>query len=81
MRSDALANLAKIHKLKTEPAHRNEFDGLLRSALDRATDAKNPGLTLASRFTLAYDASHAWVWLHCARTATAVKTAIRCSSA
>jgi hypothetical protein len=45
--------------LKAEPAHQKEFDGLLRSALDRATDAKNPGLTLASRFTLAYDASHA----------------------
>ena len=59
MSSDALVNLAKIHKLKTEPANPREFDGLVRSALDRATDAKNPGLTLASRFTLAYDASHA----------------------
>ena len=59
MRSDALANLAKIQKLKTEPANPREFDGLVRSALDRAADAKNPGLTLVSRFTLAYDASHA----------------------
>lgn len=59
MLSDALANLAKIHKLKSEPANPREFDGLVRSALDRATDANNPGLTLASRFTLAYDASHA----------------------
>jgi hypothetical protein len=35
-----------------------EFDGLVRSALERATDAKNSSLALASRFTLAYDASH-----------------------
>jgi uncharacterized protein (DUF1778 family) len=54
-----LVNLAKIHKLKTEPANPREFDGLVGSALDRATDAKNPGLTLASRFTLAYDVFHA----------------------
>lgn len=54
-----MANLVKIRKLKVEPSSLREFDGLLRSALERATDAQNPGLTLASRFTLAYDASHA----------------------
>lgn len=54
-----MANLVKIRKLKVEPSSLREFDGLVRSALERATDAKNPSLTLASRFTLAYDASHA----------------------
>ena len=59
MTSDALANLVKIRKLKAEASSLREFDGLVRSALERATDARNPSLTLASRFTLAYDASHA----------------------
>jgi hypothetical protein len=54
-----LANLAQIRKLKAEPSSPREFDGLLRSAVERATDARNTGLSLASRFTLAYDASHA----------------------
>lgn len=58
MTSDALANLLKIRKLKAEPSSPREFDGLVRSALERATDAKNASLSLASRFTLAYDASH-----------------------
>ncbi|MEB0014579.1 hypothetical protein QN416_23575 [Glaciimonas sp. Cout2] len=59
MTSDALANLVKIRKLKVEASSLREFDGLVRSALERATDAQNSSLTLASRFTLAYDASHA----------------------
>ncbi|WP_426175153.1 hypothetical protein [Massilia sp. TWR1-2-2] len=54
-----MANLAQIRKLKAEPSSPREFDGLLRSAVERATDAHNAGLSLASRFTLAYDASHA----------------------
>lgn len=54
-----MENLVKIRKLKAEPSSLREFDGLVRSALERATDAQNPSLTLASRFTLAYDASHA----------------------
>lgn len=54
-----MANLAQIRKLKAEPSSPREFDGLLRSAVERATDARNAGLSLASRFTLAYDASHA----------------------
>lgn len=52
-------NLANIRKLKAEPSSLREFDGLVRSALDRALEAQNAGLSLASRFTLAYDASHA----------------------
>lgn len=59
MTQDALANLARIRKLKAEPSSLREFDGLLRSALERAIDAENASLSLASRFTLAYDASHA----------------------
>lgn len=54
-----MANLVKIRKLKAEPSSLREFDGLVRSALERATDAQNSSLSLASRFTLAYDASHA----------------------
>jgi hypothetical protein len=54
-----LENLLKIRKLKAEPTSFREFDGLVRSALERALDAENAGLSLASRFTLAYDASHA----------------------
>jgi hypothetical protein len=59
MTSDELSNLAKIRKLKVEKSSLREFDGLLRSARERATDAHNVTLSLASRFTLAYDASHA----------------------
>ncbi len=59
MTSSALANLANIRKLKAEPSSLREFEGLLRSAMDRAQDAQNVSLSLASRFTLAYDASHA----------------------
>jgi hypothetical protein len=58
MTSSALENLAKIRKLKAEPSSPREFDGLMRSAVERATDACNASLALASRFTLAYDASH-----------------------
>ena len=53
MTSDALENLAKIRKLKAELSSLREFDGLVRSALERSTDAKNSNLTLANRFTLA----------------------------
>lgn len=59
MASDELSNLVKICKLKVEKSSQREFDGLLRSARERSTDASNVALSLASRFTLAYDASHA----------------------
>jgi hypothetical protein len=45
--------------VKQESASQPEFDGLVRSATERALDARNPTLALSSRFTLAYDASHA----------------------
>jgi len=49
-----LSNLTQIRKLKAEPSSLREFDGLLRSALERATDARNQDLSLASRFTLGW---------------------------
>ncbi len=54
-----MSNLVKIRKLKEEKSSQAEFDGLLRSARERSVDANNATLSPASRFTLAYDASHA----------------------
>jgi hypothetical protein len=55
----ALANLARIGKLKVEPAAQKEFDGLVKSGRARLRDACNPGLSIDSRFDLAYNAAHA----------------------
>jgi hypothetical protein len=57
--SAALANLAKIGKLKIEPPDARERAGLLRSATVRLQDAKQANLSLESRFDLAYNAAHA----------------------
>jgi hypothetical protein len=57
--SHQLDNLVKIGQLKTEPGSQSEFDGLLRSAKARLTDAQNETLSVESRFDLAYNASHA----------------------
>ncbi len=54
-----LDNLVRIGQLKAEPPAQAEFDGLLRSGRVRLTDAANPGLSLESRFDLAYNAAHA----------------------
>jgi hypothetical protein len=59
MISQALENLVKTGSLKSEPASQGEFNGLLRSAKARLTDARNAGLAIESRFDLAYNASHA----------------------
>lgn len=59
MTSQNLENLVKTGKLKPEPSDQNEFNGLLRSANARLTDARNAGLAVESRFDLAYNASHA----------------------
>jgi hypothetical protein len=56
--SAALANLAKIGKLKQEPPDARERAGLLRSATVRLQDAKQATLSLESRFDLAYNAAH-----------------------
>ena len=45
--------------LAVEPPDRNEFNGLKRSGLARLHDAANTGLSLESRFDLAYNAAHA----------------------
>ena len=59
MTSQSLENLVKSGNLKAEPASQSEFDGLLRSAKARLTDASNGSLSIESRFDLAYNASHA----------------------
>jgi len=59
MTSAELERLAKIGALKRERASRAEFEGLLRSASARLKDAARADLALASRFDLAYNASHA----------------------
>ena len=57
--SAALANLARIGKLKAEPPDARERAGLLRSATVRLQDALQTTLSLESRFDLAYNAAHA----------------------
>jgi hypothetical protein len=57
--SQKLDNLVKIGQMKAEPGNQSEFDGLLRSAKARLTDARNETLSIESRFDLAYNASHA----------------------
>jgi hypothetical protein len=59
MLSSPLDNLVRIGRLKAEAPAQAEFDGLLRSAMVRLTDARNPALGLESRFDLAYNAAHA----------------------
>ena len=58
--NENLTSLAKIGKLKSEPFSPPEFAGLVRSAKSRLADARNPGLSLESRFDLAYNAAHAY---------------------
>lgn len=53
-----LENLVKINQLNKEPADKNEFDGLVKAAVDRLTDSQVESLSFASRFDLAYSAAH-----------------------
>jgi hypothetical protein len=53
-----LENLVRIRQLNTEPPDKREIEGLVRAAIDRLNDAENEVLTYASRFDLAYGASH-----------------------
>jgi hypothetical protein len=57
--SSNLENLVKTGSLKKELPSQTEFNGLLRSAAARLTDAHNADLSIESRFDLAYNASHA----------------------
>ena len=59
MSSPELENLARIGKLKREPAAEYEIEGLLRSAEERLKDAARTELSYASQFDLAYNAAHA----------------------
>jgi len=59
MSSAELENLVRIGKLKREPPSARELKGLLASARERLADADNKTLAFASRFDLAYNASHA----------------------
>lgn len=45
--------------LTAEPADKDEFGKLRRSALARLKDAANPSISLEGRFDLAYNAAHA----------------------
>ena len=53
MTSPNLDNLVRSANPKAEPASQSEFDGLLRSAKARLTDAMNTSLSIESRFDLA----------------------------
>ena len=59
MANEHLENLATSGNLKAEPATADEVSGLVRSGTARLADAKNGGLSLESRFDLAYNAAHA----------------------
>ena len=54
-----LDNLVRIGQLKTEQASVEEIRGLVRSGTRRLIDATYEGLSLESRFDLAYNAGHA----------------------
>lgn len=54
-----LDNLVAIGQLKKEPGDQREFDGLVHSGRTRLKDAHIEGLSLESRFDLAYNAAHA----------------------
>lgn len=45
--------------LKAEPPDARETEGLIRAGRARLIDARNPTLSIESRFDLAYNASHA----------------------
>jgi|SRR5690554_4285575 len=56
---EALDNLVKIRRLKTEPPDAREFAGMLRAAEIKLGDASIDGLSADSQFSLAYGAAHA----------------------
>lgn len=53
-----LENLVKIKQLNREPPDKNEFEGLVKAAVDRLNDSQVEALSFASRFDLAYSAAH-----------------------
>lgn len=59
MTSPELANLVKVGALAAERPTPGEVENLQRSGEARLEDATNTGLSLDSRFDLAYNAAHA----------------------
>ena len=59
MPSEALANLARIGKIKAEPMNRAEIDRMLAMARKRLEDAAFLQISEEGRFTSAYNAIHA----------------------
>lgn len=59
MTQPELENLVRSGLLINEPPGREEFEGLLRSADARLSDAMNEHNSVDSRFDLAYNAAHA----------------------
>jgi hypothetical protein len=59
MTTQALDNLVKIGKLKSEPPDQMEFNGMLQSAKTKLDDVALSGLSMESQFSLAYSAAHA----------------------
>jgi hypothetical protein len=59
MISAELENLVRVGQLKREAAARAEVEALARSGEARLADARNPQLSIDSRFDLAYGAAHA----------------------
>jgi hypothetical protein len=55
-----LDDLVRIRQLKAEPGTQKEIDGLLKSGKLRLKDTQIKGLSLDSRFDLAYNAAHAF---------------------
>ena len=53
-----LDNLLKINQLNEEPPDNNEFNGLVKAAVERLEDSQNDTLSFSSRFDLAYSAAH-----------------------
>ncbi len=53
-----LENLVRINQLNTELPDKNEFEGLVKAAVDRLNDSQHEILSFASRFDLAYSAAH-----------------------
>lgn len=60
MSSKELDNLVRVGTLKRENANQKEFNGLLDSGRKRLADAKVAGLSPEGKFSLAYDAAHAF---------------------
>jgi hypothetical protein len=55
-----LDNLVRVDQLKSEPCAQSEFDGLLTAGRTSMADARHEMLAPQSRFSLTYNAAHAF---------------------